>query len=742
MPLIARIAMVFAGGAIAGSFLSDVPILMTVIVCGALLLFSRAREPALLCAIALAGCALGALRAGADRSQCPPIGDRTAVSVEGVLESTPTEAQPTVPLRSEACRYRVRVPDGASFTIGDEVQVRGEWMTVRITPERKPSREGLIIAHNIARSRNPAFARSGMLRVRGRTQERIHELFPITYPLAEALLIAQRENLNVSVRESFAASGLTHLLAISGTHVALVAAALLLFTRLLRLSRRAAAIISIAGSAAYVFFLGAPFAALRALIQMTLLLASRGLQRPAHPLGLLSAAAVGITLIDPAAPLDAGFQLSFAGIFGIILWRRPLIELLPRSIPTPVREAIATTCAATAITTPIAAFHFGTVSIVALIANLLAIPVVSLAVPIAAAALALSAIDQDLARFIAGGAELTLLWLNSIAQKCAQVPGGHFNVTQLGIVASTLTVIVAYGVMRERHHSTLRGRSAVAALAAALPIVVLPLLAAADRNLQIHMIDVGQGDALAIRSPRGRWLLLDAGPASDRHDAGKSQVVPFLLQHQASRVTAAILSHPHLDHFGGLRGVMQRMPVTAIIDPGMAVTSAQFDSLLAFAQQRRVPWLLARPRSRMNFDGVHIDFLAPDRVTLDAFADANEVSVAFLLSYGKFTGLFLGDLPAAVETDLVNRYGARLDVDLLKVAHHGSGGSSSEALLLATTPAVALVPVGRRNRYGHPHPKALERLGQVNARVFRTDRDGSVSVVVRGDGAMSVRTRQ
>ncbi|MGQ0562876.1 MAG: DNA internalization-related competence protein ComEC/Rec2 [Gemmatimonadota bacterium] len=742
MPLIARIAMVFASGAIAGSFLTDFPVVLAVAACGALLLFMRERESALLAVIAIAGVALGALDSAADAARCPPIPDRAPLDVAGVLELTPTEANRTVTLSAEGlCRLRVRLPDSlVDFRMGAEVRVRGAWLTTRITPDGRASREGIVIASAVTHVAEPRPHR--LLRARAAAQARIQELFPVAYPLTEALLVAQRENLNRQVREDFAASGLTHLLAISGTHVGLVAATLLLIARLLRLSRVIAALLSVGGAAAYVFLLGAPFAALRALIQLALVFVARGLQRPAHPLGLLAAAALVLTAIDPAAPLDAGFQLSFAGIFGIVLWRRPLIDLMPDSLPTILRDAIATTCAATAATTPIAAFHFGTVSAIAVIANLLAIPVVSLAVPAAAAALALSTISMEPARYVAGGSELTMLWLGSIAQKCARVPGGHFSMSQLAIISSTLAVVVAYVVMRERYRSSLRGRVIIATLAAALPLVALPILPWVDRSLEIHMIDVGQGDALAIRSPRGRWLLVDAGPASPRYDAGKSQVVPFLLQHHASGLAAAILTHPHLDHFGGLRAITDRMRVGAVIDPGMPVAGGEYDALLTDPNLHGLPWIAGRTGSTMEIDGVRIEFLAPDGVPLDASADANEYSAVFRLTYGRFSALFLGDLPAGRETRLVDRFRQRLDVDLLKVAHHGSGGSSSEELLLATSPAVALVPVGRRNRYRHPHPAALARLEWVGARVFRTDRDGTVSVSVLADGRMSVRTRQ
>lgn len=746
MPLIARIAMVFASGAIAGGLLPDLRLLVLAAAAAlTVALVARDREISTLACAALIAVALGAVDHARKQAACTRFRDGAALRIRGVLETRPSDTQRTVQLNtgaSGACRMlRVRLPDeAAQLSVGDAVTVAGTWLVQRISIDERPAADGMLMAATVAPDPNPRG--HALVRERGRVQQRIRTLFPTTYPLAEALLIAQREALNTEVRESFAASGLTHLLAISGTHVALVAAALLLMARLLRASQMTASLISIGGSAAYVLFLGAPFAAVRALIQMIMVLVSRQLQRPAHPLGLLASAAIIICAIDPSAPADAGFQLSFAGICGIILWRRPLIEVMPSALPHALRDAIATTLSATVITTPIAAVQFGIVSVVAIVANLLAGPVVSLAVPTAAAALAISYISMDAARFVAGGAELTLLWLFHIARMCAAAPLGHFYVAARDVVLCTIAVLLGAHAWRGTYRSTRVGRFATATLAALVPLTAGPLLPLADGTLQIHMIDVGQGDAFAIRSPRGRWLLVDAGPRSDKFDAGKARVVPFLLHHQASRLEVVVLSHPHLDHFGGLAAIAGRVRIGAIIDPAMPVASPDFDSLLAAVGRKHLPWLAARAGSVIEMDGMRLDFLAPDSVLLDPSADPNDFSSAFRLSYGRFSGLFLGDLYVEEEARLVAHYGGALDVDLLKVAHHGSSSSSSTQLLEATTPRLALVSVGRRNRYGHPAAGTLEKLAAIGAHTFRSDEDGSVSVLVHGDGRIAVRTRQ
>ncbi|HEY0810954.1 MAG TPA: ComEC/Rec2 family competence protein, partial [Longimicrobiales bacterium] len=364
-----------------------------------------------------------------------------------------------------------------------------------------------------------------------------------------------------------------------------------------------------------------------------------------------------------------------------------------------------TTVAATIVTTPIAAFHFGTVSTIALLANLFAIPAVSIAVPASAAAVAVSALSFNAGRFVAAGAEISLASLDRVAIVSAATPYGHF---------------------------------------AAHPRQLLSWFNVRDaKEIEIHMIDVGQGDAIALRTPHGRWLLVDAGPASQQFDAGQRNVVPFLLEHGVRTIDAFIITHPDLDHFGGARAVVNMLDVKTIYDPGVPVGKSTYDSLLIAAAQRGTTWQRVRTGTVLNFDEVTLQFLHPDTVLLDASEAANDYSAVFRLSYGAFSALFTGDASSDVELRMIRRFGRDLDVDLLKVGHHGSGTSTSAEILEVSTPSIALLSVGRRNRYRHPNPGVLERLESSGAAILRTDRQGNISLRISERGeAIAARVGQ
>lgn len=698
MPTILKLTLVMSAAVTAGLFAGGPATLAA-----AALSIAAVIHRSWLATFAALGIALGGLQAEARNQACWRFQDGQHIRFTGVLESLPVSEK--IALRMlQPCRVVVsgRLPRNVRVPAGLEFSAHGQWQAM-VMLEQAVARPGggiLVIAAVDSITTTP----HRLLRWRAHAQARIRELFPAYAPLAEALLVAQRDGLDGEIRQRYAASGLTHLLAISGTHVALVAAALWLLARLLRVSRLASHVLCVLGAAAYVFFLGAPFAAVRALLQIVLVIIARNLQRPAHPLGLVAAAALVIVACFPHALLDAGFQLSFAGIVAIVLWRRPLIDRMPRSIPVLLRDAVATTLAATVVTTPIAALHFGMVSVIALVANLLAIPAVSLAVPASAAALAVSAVSRPAARFLAAGAEISLASLDRVAMVSAAVPYGHF---------------------------------------AAHPRQLLALLPHTRRQvLEIHMIDVGQGDGIAIRTPDDHWIVVDAGPASPTFDAGEKRIVPFLMRKGVRVIDALILTHPDLDHFGGARSVVRLLRVNAIYEPGVPVAKELYDSLLQTALHRHTGWRRVRTGAAMRFGQVSLEFLHPDTVLPEASEAANDYSAVFRLTYGEFSALFLGDISTVVEDALVSRYGSRLDVDLLKVAHHGSGTSTGAVLLSQTTPAVALVPVGRRNRYRHPSPAVIERLEAAGAVVFRTDDEGTVSLQITKNGRVRARTRQ
>lgn len=253
------------------------------------------------------------------------------------------------------------------------------------------------------------------------------------------------------------------------------------------------------------------------------------------------------------------------------------------------------------------------------------------------------------------------------------------------------------------------------------------------------MIDVGQGDAIALRTPRWRWILIDAGDQWREGDVGERIVAPYL-RRRGGEAAAFILSHPHADHIGGAGSVIRRVPVGFVWDGGYAQESSVYEDVLEATRERGVAWRAARPGEALDIDGVHLTVLSPDSAEIAAAPDANAASVVVMAEYRGVRVLLTGDAEREVEARLVQRLGPNLRADVLKVGHHGSATSTTEALLNVVGPRVALVSVGAGNRYGHPSPDVLEALNAHGAHVLRTDDGGTIVVSTDGSDVLHVAT--
>jgi competence protein ComEC len=714
-----------------------------------------------------AGVLLGAAtRTGAERSCVRWVPEERAVAVYGRVTAW---TGPGLRLTLDSVRV-----DGVTLPCAVEVAARWPGLT---EPEHPPTGRRL---EGDARWWSPPGAGAGILRrpgalvvdrgelagqagtasLAGRLRQgarlRVDRFFGAQAPLAASLLLAQRDALDPQVRDRFARAGLSHLLAISGLHVGLVCGIFLLVGSLLRLGRRGSAVMAAAGTVAYVLVLGAPHSAARAALQIVLLLAASMIQRPARPESMVAAAALILLAVEPGALLSPGFQLSFAGVVGLLALRPPILRLLTgggadgagsgggggkgAAARRWLADSVATSVAATVATAPIVAWHFGQVAPVGILANLVAIPLLSLALPALALTLVAGSVWPAAGMFLAPPGALALRLLDRVAALATTVPGA--TVSMHGATALMLTIALAAGYVLSRRLGRVRPliRAAAWAAVAALVLAVAPLRFAGD-HLEIHVIDVGQGDAIALRTPAGRWLLVDAGMAGRGYNMGERRVVPYLARRGARRVEGLVLSHPHADHMGGTTAVLATLRPRWIGDPVSPAPSRQYLDLLEGARASGTRWVGLRQGHTLAIDGITVEFLHPETLG-EIETDLNDLSVVMRVGYGEFTAILTGDATALVEERLVRRYGAGLKADVLKVGHHGSTTSSTPGFLEATAPPLALVSSGQGNRYGHPHGAVLDRLESSGARVLRTDRHGTITVRVAPGGAFGVETER
>jgi competence protein ComEC len=631
------------------------------------------------------------------------------------------------PLRA-GCGGRImaRWPRRMPVESGAEVRVIGSWIP-RAGRGGRPGGTLVVTEASVLQS-HPSLA----ARLRTHLFSASRTLYGARAPIVDALILGSQGGIDPDLQERFAQSGLVHLLSISGFHVGLIAAWVFLVARLFGMTRPRALVLGAVVSAGYVGFLGWPAPAARAAALAALLARCQIRQRHPQPNALLAATCLCVLLLDPWAVLDLGGWLSATALWGATTFSRWTDRALGQSFWW---RTLGSSVGATLATAPITAWALGTVALAGIGLNFIAIPLAAVAVPGVLASLLLQPLWEGGARALAAGSGLALHFLELAAAGGAAIPGGH-TLSEPGELRSLAPWVLAIGLalwaMGRRNTAAEAARRTAWTGALLLWVGLLRGLAAGSadggRQLALHFLNVGQGDGAVLRTPGGRWVLIDAGPAGDRTDAGRRVVAPFLARQGARRLAVVLLSHAHADHLGGLPSVLERFRAGVVIEPASLVADPLYAHFLGALATSRTPWHAGRTGERFSLDGVDFTVLHPDPGWEGWGEDVNEDSVVLLVEYGRFQAVFAGDAGIPAEAAVRKRMAP---VDLLKVGHHGSRGSTSDEWLAALRPKAAIISVGR-NDYGHPAPETLRRLAAHGVDVRRTDLDGTIRVTTDG----------
>lgn len=578
-----------------------------------------------------------------------------------------------------------------------------------------------------------------------RLRERVAE--PYATILAGALW-GERGALPPDLRMEFQDTGTVHILVTAGLHLGVVAAIAVWLIGACGGGRIGGSLGAIAVVWAYAVFSGAHLPSLRAATMASFFLLARAGGRSAFSWNALAAAAIVVTAIRPASLFTLSFALSFSCVGAILLFTEPLNAALARlGIPELAREALALTIATQAGTWPLTAAAFLVFAPYAMLANALVVPVVGVAMLVGFAELAATPVPL-LAQMCANVETSLLTWIVAVVRFTAHLPGAHAVMTPPPVWTIVAYDVALAGVAALIAHR--RFAPAAFLFAGAVALCVWPPRAV-SHDLVVTAIDVGQADALLIRTPRGHAYLVDAGGRLERGtlaDAGSPAeaigeriVVPFLIRQGIHHLDAIVLSHPHGDHAGGLAPVFRTLGADAFADGGQIYPGHAYHNALDVVHEKRIRVITPRGGDVWTTDGLTFRFYGPNEPFFRGTRnDVNENSVVFMLEYRcancarPFRMLFTGDAGAETERRLLAE-GADLHADVLKVGHHGSAYGTTPEFVAAVHPHFAIVSVGRDNLFGHPAPKTLSTLQNVGARIYRTDRDGAITIST--DGTMS-----
>lgn len=584
----------------------------------------------------------------------------------------------------------------------------------------------------------PGAALAGAAAVRAALRASVGHLAPEERTLVPALVVGDDQGMPPALVEDFEVSGLTHLLAVSGTNLTLIVGFLLTMARWCRVRGRGLLLVGACGVVGFVLLARTEPSVVRAAAMGTvglLAMTSDGRQRGTRGLGV---AVVALLLFDPWLATTIGFALSVGATAGILFlapgWRDALSVWLPRWLA----EAIAVPLAAQIACTPVIAAISGKVSLVAVAANLVAAPAVGPATVAGLAGGLLGVVSGPLARAPGSVAGVGAWWIVTVAERSGDLhaPAVDWAADPIGITLLTgacIGVTLLLGRLLPRRWASL----AVAAGLALVTSVPLPTPGWPPAGWAVVACDVGQGDATLLRAGPAEAVVVDVGPDPDA-------VAGCLRRFGVRRVPALVLTHFHADHVGGLDGVLGRVPVGEIWVSGVDEPAPAAARVRERAAAEGVA-LGVPPLGQVRRVGaVAWQVVGPRRVVEGRSAGAeggraNNASIVQVAEVGGVRVLLTGDMEPEAQA-LLRRDLPGLRVDVLTVPHHGSP-HQDESFLAGTGARLALVSVGEDNGYGHPGARTLQLLRSSGARVRRTDLDGDLVVVVDGAGRWRPMTR-
>ncbi|HXC62622.1 MAG TPA: DNA internalization-related competence protein ComEC/Rec2, partial [Nitrospiria bacterium] len=586
--------------------------------------------------------------------------------------------------------------------------------------------------------------------------------------ILQAMIIGESGYLTNEIRDAFMASGTTHILSISGSHLGLVAFVVFLLVRrslrllpapiFLRLTiwltpSQIAACVTFFPVVFYALIAGGQSATVRSLIMILLYLLAVILQREDDLLNALAFAAILTLLWEPQAIMDISFQLSYGSVLAMGLFLRWWEEHKPEEVEMTSRARLIRssvlmlllTLTTTVWTAPLVAYHFHQVAWVGLFSNLIIIPMAGfLIVPLG--------LISSVLVLIFNLDYLPLAWFNQhglaifdgLVQKFSRLPAAEFHLPAPSLVFIIVFYLLLFFLFWTKKIQTPRFLGGSLALVFGLLMVwgLLPRLP--DRTLRISYLDVGQGDSALIEFPENKAMVIDGGGAFGDFDLGRIVVAPYLWDRRIHRIDYLVATHPQQDHLGGLSYLLKKFDIGNVWTNGTRRDTLLYQTFSQALDQKGLKEReMFRNKEALEIGGCRVWILNPFQ-TADSEGGGyrskadNNRSVVLRLEKGDDSFLFTGDIEASAERMLATMEG-EVRSRVLKVPHHGSRGALDDEFLGRVRPEIAIISVGAHNSYGHPAPEVLDAYQGLGAKLYRTDQEGAILISSDGE-KLSIQT--
>lgn len=552
-----------------------------------------------------------------------------------------------------------------------------------------------------------------------------------------AILLGDKDKLSEDIQESFKTSNLSHMLAVSGAHVSYIILGLTYVLQNSIIGKKNGKIVCIFFLLVFMAITNFTPSVTRACIMAILTLFSSIIYRKSDVYTNISVAALITLIFNPYSLLDLGFQLSYGGTIGIIIFIKRIQEKKSNSkVINYIKQMALVSIYANIIIIPIMMYHFNTVSFTFIISNIMASPILGIIVINGFLFIITSITVKPLTRLIAIFIKPILSILIKISQICSKLPFSNILV----VTPYMFNVISYYAIILYCIKSKKNNKCKIIICLLIVLILINFIIYIFPQKLRIFFIDVGQGDSTLIITPDKKTVLIDGG-GSDSFDVGEKVLLPYLLDRRILKVDYVLISHFDTDHCGGILTIMEKVKVKNIIISEQAEHSENYERFKKLMINKKIRLIEVKKGDKIKI-GRYSEFkiLFPTSRLLSE-NPLNNNSIVAQFNYNNFKMLFTGDIEKLAEQQILKTEKAEIRADILKVAHHGSKTSSIPEFIKAVRPKIALIGVGKNNTFGHPNQQTIKNLENIKCRIYRTDLQGEIIIKIDQKGRMNVKSK-
>ena len=592
-----------------------------------------------------------------------------------------------------------------------------------------------------------------LYKVKNKIIKNINNKFPEeTRGVVLGILLGDKSSIEEDVRQNFADSSLSHILAVSGTHISYVVICISVLFKKLKLNKNIRKVLTSLVLFMYLYLVDFSVSATRAVIMSTIVIMQMLFYRKQDTITTIAFSSIIILINNPYSILNIGFLLSYGGTIGIILFvNRISIESKEdffQRFKSYLKDICIVTISAQTIIMPIIIYYFNTISFTFIISNIIASLIIGPIIMIGLVIIAISFFKIPIISLIIRFYNILIVILVRTADIISKIPMSKIYLK----TPTTLEIIFYYSVVflialliyikksnRKFIKKTIQidiynlknffinNRNKVLIFISIVSLISITSIKI-PKELKINFIDVGQGDSCLITTPQNKKVIVDSG-GSESYDVGKNVLLPYLLDKRITKIDYIMISHFDTDHCKGFEYVLENLKVKNVIISKQSETSENFKQIMKIIRKKRINLIIVQKETKIKIDNfTTVDILSPQSENIADNMNDNSI-VAKFEAYN-FSILFTGDASEKIEKELIKEK-INLKSDILKVSHHGSKTGTSEEFLKSVKPKIALIGVGENNKFGHPTKDVIKRLTENKIKIYRTDTDGEIRIKIK-----------